>query len=127
MYFNHLHDHNNFVVGAWIAEVVRAALFIKLTSCFSEKCNNSHVQNRVSADFNAPNKDQVFEFLDTAIMKHGVNLIDTAEQYPIPSDGKIAKEGDCELVIGEWMKVRGMDKGEGRKEVVIASKITGGR
>eukprot|EP00956_Cyclotella_meneghiniana_P002424 scaffold2730_cov89-Cyclotella_meneghiniana.AAC.2 len=82
---------------------------------------------RVSADFNAPNKEQVFEFLDTAIIKHGVNLIDTAEQYPIPSDGKIAKEGDSELVIGEWMKVRGMDKGEGRKKVVIASKITGGR
>lgn len=33
--------------------------------------------NRVSADFNAPNKDEVFEFMDKAILKSGVNLIDT--------------------------------------------------
>lgn len=65
--------------------------------------------------------------MDTAILKHGVNLIDTAEQYPIPSDGKRANEGDSERVIGEWMKDRGLVKGEGRKKVVIASKITGGR
>jgi len=84
-------------------------------------------QRWVSADFNAPNKDQVFDFMDTAILKNGVNLIDTAEQYPIPSDGKVAKEGDSEIVIGEWMRTRGFDKGEGRRKVVIASKITGGR
>jgi aryl-alcohol dehydrogenase-like predicted oxidoreductase len=81
----------------------------------------------VSTDFNAPSKEEVFGFMDYAILDHGVNLIDTAEQYPIPSDGKNAKEGDSELVIGEWMKARGLDKGEGRKKVVIASKITGGR
>lgn len=84
-------------------------------------------QRWVSADFNAPNKDQVFEFMDKAILKSGVNLIDTAEQYPIPSDGKDASEGDSELVIGEWMKSRNLHKGEGRSKVVIASKITGGR
>ena len=50
-----------------------------------------------------------------------------AEQYPIPSDGKIASEGDSELVIGEWMKSRNLHKGESRRKVVIASKITGGR
>jgi aryl-alcohol dehydrogenase-like predicted oxidoreductase len=50
-----------------------------------------------------------------------------AEQYPIPSDGKVASEGDSELVIGEWMKSRKLDKGEGRRKVVIATKITGGR
>ena len=32
---------------------------------------------RVSADFNAPNKEQVFEFMDKAILNAGVNLIDT--------------------------------------------------
>eukprot|EP00804_Cyclotella_cryptica_P024028 CCRYP_007270-RA/>CCRYP_007270-RA protein AED:0.09 eAED:0.09 QI:70/1/1/1/0.62/0.55/9/511/510 len=84
-------------------------------------------QRWVSTDFNAPSKEDVFKFMDYAILDHGVNLIDTAEQYPIPSDGKNAKEGDSELVIGEWMKTRGLDKGEGRKKVVIASKITGGR
>ena len=50
-----------------------------------------------------------------------------AEQYPIPSDGKDASEGDSELVIGEWMKKHNLHKGESRRKVVIASKITGGR
>ncbi len=50
-----------------------------------------------------------------------------AEQYPIPSDGKIATEGDSERVIGEWMKSRRLDRGEGRRRLVIATKITGGR
>eukprot|EP00571_Detonula_confervacea_P010770 CAMPEP_0172297266 /NCGR_PEP_ID=MMETSP1058-20130122/353_1 /TAXON_ID=83371 /ORGANISM="Detonula confervacea, Strain CCMP 353" /LENGTH=498 /DNA_ID=CAMNT_0013006395 /DNA_START=131 /DNA_END=1630 /DNA_ORIENTATION=+ len=84
-------------------------------------------QRWISSDFNAPNKDEVFEFMDKAILKSGVNLIDTAEQYPIPSDGKTASEGDSELAIGEWMKSRGLDKGESRKKVVIATKIGGGR
>ena len=34
-------------------------------------------QRWVSSDFNAPNKDQVFEFMDKAVLKYGVNLIDT--------------------------------------------------
>ena len=38
---------------------------------------------RVSADFNAPNKEQVFEFMDKAILNAGVNLIDTV------SDGSL--------------------------------------
>ena len=36
--------------------------------------------NRVSSDFNAPNKDEVFEFMDKAILKSGVNLIDTVSE-----------------------------------------------
>ena len=64
--------------------------------------------------------------MDKAILKSGVNLIDTAEQYPIPSDDD-AKEGDSELAIGEWMKSRNLHKGESRSKVVIATKITGGR
>ena len=82
---------------------------------------------RVSSDYNAPTKETVFDFLDTAILKHGINLIDTAEQYPIPSDGKVTKEGDVERVIGDWMKDRRLNMGEERKRIVIASKITGGR
>ncbi|KAL7490636.1 hypothetical protein ACHAWT_000196 [Skeletonema menzelii] len=84
-------------------------------------------QRWVSSDFNAPNKDDIFKFMDYAILDNGVNLIDTAEQYPIPSDGKRAQEGDSELAIGDWMKARGLSKGESRKKVVIATKITGGR
>lgn len=84
-------------------------------------------QRWVSNDFNAPDKDAIFKFMDYAILDNGVNLIDTAEQYPIPSDGKRAQEGDSELAIGEWMKARGLNKGDSRKKVVIATKITGGR
>ena len=65
--------------------------------------------------------------MDKAILDSGVNLIDTAEQYPIPSDDKKASEGDSELAIGEWMKSRNLHKGEGRRKVVIATKIGGGR
>ena len=46
-----------------------------------------------------------------------------AEQYPIPSDGGRASEGDTERVIGKWIKDRKVD----REKVVIATKITGGR
>jgi aryl-alcohol dehydrogenase-like predicted oxidoreductase len=52
-----------------------------------------------------------------------VNLIDTAEGYPIPSDGDRASEGDTERLIGNWMK----DRKVARDKVVIATKITGGR
>jgi Aldo/keto reductase family len=77
-------------------------------------------QRWVSTDFNAPTTDECFAFMDEAILKHGVNLIDTAEQYPIPSRGN---EGDTERCIGQWMK----DRNVARDKVVIATKITGGR
>jgi len=80
-------------------------------------------QRWVSADFNAPDEEQVFAFMDKAILQGGVNLIDTAEQYPIPSDGVTAQEGDSERIIGRWIKARNVP----REKVVIATKITGGR
>ena len=80
------------------------------------------ILGRVSEDFNAPQEEECFEFMDEAILKGGVNLIDTAEQYPIPS-GRRAQEGDSELVIGKWMKQRNVS----RDKVVISTKITGGR
>jgi len=78
-------------------------------------------QRWVSTDFNAPDKELCYEFMDEAILKRGVNLIDTAEQYPIPAGGR-ASEGDTERVIGTWMK----DRKVTRSDVVIATKITGG-
>ena len=78
-------------------------------------------QRWVSTDFNAPDKELCYEFMDEAILKRGVNLIDTAEQYPIPSGGR-ASEGDTERVIGSWIK----DRKVPRSDVVIATKITGG-
>jgi aryl-alcohol dehydrogenase-like predicted oxidoreductase len=80
-------------------------------------------QRWVSGDFNAPDKEQCYGFMDEAILKGGVNLIDTAEQYPIPSNGRNAKEGDSELLIGDWMR----DRRVPRSDVVISTKITGGR
>jgi len=78
-------------------------------------------QRWVSTDFNAPDQELCYEFMDEAILKRGVNLIDTAEQYPIPSGGR-ASEGDTEKVIGSWIK----DRKVPRSDVVIATKITGG-
>lgn len=80
-------------------------------------------QRWVSADYNAPNEETCFAFLDRAILRNGVNLIDTAEQYPIPSDGASAVEGDSERCIGKWIKERKVPRGD----LVIATKITGGR
>lgn len=80
-------------------------------------------QRWVSSDFNAPDEQECFKMMDEAILKNGVNLIDTAEQYPIPSDGVRFREGDTERTIGKWMK----DRKVPRKDVVIATKITGGR
>ena len=51
----------------------------------------------------------------------GVNLLDTAEQYPIPSD-RSKPEGRTEQIIGTWLK---KDKAR-RDKLVIATKITGG-
>lgn len=79
-------------------------------------------QRWVSDDFNAPDEKECFALMDQAILKGGVNLIDTAEQYPIPS-GQRAQEGDSELLIGKWLKQRNVS----RDKVVISTKITGGR
>jgi hypothetical protein len=46
----------------------------------------------------------MYQFMDKAILTCGVSLIDTAEQYPIPADGKKGVlEGDTERQVGEWM------------------------
>mmetsp|Transcript_14429 Transcript_14429/g.43089 ORF Transcript_14429/g.43089 Transcript_14429/m.43089 type:complete len:462 (+) Transcript_14429:193-1578(+) len=72
------------------------------------------------ADFNSPDLELCHAFLDRAT-DAGVNLVDTAEQYPIPS-GPGRPEGATEEIIGKWLA-----KGKGRRDkLVIASKITGG-
>ena len=75
-----------------------------------------------SADFNGPDEALCHQLLDRAVLRSGINLVDTAEQYPIPSD-RGRPEGDTERIIGNWIK-----KEAGRRQkLVIASKITGGR
>eukprot|EP00930_Biecheleria_cincta_P005541 TRINITY_DN106472_c0_g1_i1.p1 TRINITY_DN106472_c0_g1~~TRINITY_DN106472_c0_g1_i1.p1 ORF type:complete len:559 (+),score=76.87 TRINITY_DN106472_c0_g1_i1:24-1679(+) len=74
-----------------------------------------------SADFNAPDEKMCFKFMDKAILEGGVNLVDTAEQYPIPSD-PLKPEGLTEEIIGRWIA---QDRSR-RDKIVIATKITGG-
>jgi len=78
-------------------------------------------QRWASADFNAPDEALCHKMLDTAVLGHGVNLVDTAEQYPIPSDA-LRPEGRTEEVIGNWIA---KDRTR-RSKLVIATKITGG-
>mmetsp|Transcript_60927 Transcript_60927/g.193267 ORF Transcript_60927/g.193267 Transcript_60927/m.193267 type:complete len:478 (+) Transcript_60927:43-1476(+) len=74
-----------------------------------------------SADYNGPDEALCHAFLDRAVLEGGVNLVDTAEQYPIPSDSR-RPEGRTEEIIGSWMA-----KDAGRREkLVISTKITGG-
>mmetsp|Transcript_12429 Transcript_12429/g.24762 ORF Transcript_12429/g.24762 Transcript_12429/m.24762 type:complete len:494 (+) Transcript_12429:62-1543(+) len=79
-------------------------------------------QRWASADSNAPDEDLCMKFMDEAIIGGGVNLLDTAEQYPIPSGGRGMAEGGTEELIGRWMRSRKVK----RENVVIATKITGG-
>mmetsp|Transcript_120690 Transcript_120690/g.240337 ORF Transcript_120690/g.240337 Transcript_120690/m.240337 type:complete len:548 (-) Transcript_120690:6-1649(-) len=78
-------------------------------------------QRWASDDFNAPDENMCYKFLDRAVLDGGVNLVDTAEQYPIPSSPK-KPEGLTEEVIGRWIA---KDKGR-REKIVVATKITGG-
>ena len=75
-----------------------------------------------SADFNAPDEAMCHKFMDYAVLEKGVSMVDTAEQYPIPS-GRGNPEGATEAIIGSWMA---KDKLVRRSKLVIASKITGG-
>ena len=72
------------------------------------------------ADFNSPDETLCHAFLDRAVLEKGVSLIDTAEQYPIPSD-RARPEGNTERIIGSWLA---KDKSR-REKVVLATKITG--
>lgn len=57
------------------------------------------------------------EQIDYAL-DHGVNFIDTAEMYSIPTDPKT--QGSTESIIGTWIKKTGR-----REDIIIASKVAG--
>ncbi|MFK7829281.1 MAG: NADP(H)-dependent aldo-keto reductase [Congregibacter sp.] len=57
------------------------------------------------------------EQLDTAL-DHGVNFVDVAEMYPVPPRSET--QGDSERAIGRWLQRSGR-----RKDIVLASKVTG--
>lgn len=60
---------------------------------------------------------EAFEQLDCGV-ELGINFIDTAEMYSVPS--RPETYGASEAVIGNWMRSRG-----NRSEVVIATKVAG--
>jgi aryl-alcohol dehydrogenase-like predicted oxidoreductase len=60
---------------------------------------------------------QAHEQLDYAVT-HGINFIDTAELYAVPSSSET--QGLTEQYIGTWLRKTGL-----RKELVLATKIAG--
>lgn len=64
-------------------------------------------------------KDAIAQ-LDAATKIHGINFIDTAESYPVPSAPSTT--GQSERIIGKWLKSMGKSK---RDDVVISTKICG--
>ena len=55
--------------------------------------------------------------LDIATKEYGINFIDTAEMYPVPT--KAETQGDTDRILAKWLK------NEDRSKVIIASKVAG--
>jgi len=62
-------------------------------------------------------EEQAHAQLNMAFDEYGVNLIDTAELYPVPADPDT--HGLSEKIIGSWLKKRN------REDVILATKVTG--
>jgi aryl-alcohol dehydrogenase-like predicted oxidoreductase len=62
-------------------------------------------------------RDEAFAQLDLA-RDRGVNLVDTAEMYPVPPRAETVHR--TETIVGEWLEARGA-----RGDVVLATKVTG--
>lgn len=58
------------------------------------------------------------EQLDLAYDFYGVNFVDTAEIYPVPT--KAETQGRSEIALGKWIKAR-----KNRENVVVATKVAG--
>ena len=59
--------------------------------------------------------------LDYAVKERGVNFIDTAEMYPVPSSAAGWKPGTTEEYIGTWIEKNPTL----RSEIILATKIAG--
>ena len=55
--------------------------------------------------------------LDFAFKERGINFLDTAEMYPIPT--KAETQGDTDRIIGKWLKTMK------REDVILATKVAG--
>lgn len=58
------------------------------------------------------------EQLNLAFDEYGLNFLDTAEMYPVPTEA--STQGATDLTIAKWLKSR-----KNRAEVVLASKVCG--
>lgn len=56
--------------------------------------------------------------LDIAFNEYGINFLDTAEMYPVPT--KAETQGATDRTVAEWLKRRGK-----RDDVVLATKVAG--
>ena len=55
--------------------------------------------------------------LNEAFDTYGLNFLDTAEMYPVPTEAKT--QGETDRTVGEWLK------GRKRDDIVVASKVCG--
>jgi len=63
------------------------------------------------------NREEAYEQIEYAL-EQGVNFIDTAEMYSVPS--REETQGETERILGEWLKYPA-----NRNKVVLATKVTG--
>lgn len=63
-------------------------------------------------------KGEAFRIMDAA-WEAGINFFDTAEVYPVPPHAKYA--GDTEIIVGEWLRERGI----ARDALILATKVAG--
>ena len=66
------------------------------------------------------NKADSIEQMEKATSDYGINFIDTAESYPVPSAP--TTQGRSEEFVGEWLKMGGSSR---RQNTVIATKVCG--
>jgi len=57
--------------------------------------------------------------LNKAFDEYGINFLDTAEMYPVPT--KPESQGATDKIIGKWLNMKGRD----RSKIILASKVAG--
>jgi len=62
--------------------------------------------------------EEGIEQLNLAFDEYGLNFLDTAEMYPVPT--KAETQGETDRTVAEWLKRRGK-----RDDVILASKVAG--
>lgn len=66
---------------------------------------------------NQNTREEGVEQLNAAWDEYGINFLDTAEMYPVPTNPE--KQGDTDRTVAEFLK------GRKREDVILASKVTG--